>query len=144
MKIAKALKEKNKLAKELKSLHVKLSKNISHKKEVQPDYNANELMLQIEEKTNQLIAIKTAIQVANSPVHNKIFRLGELKSRAQLYKELKILKGTESSGGWGSTATVEYQSQISQKQLDEIVASIELEIEALQDELDYFNATTEI
>lgn len=143
MKIAKALKEKNRLAKELNKLNLRLTKNVSHKKDIEPDYKFNDLLVEIGEKTNELIELKTKIQRANSPVYDKIFKLGELKNQVKILKELKILKGQEPDR-WGSTSAIEYQSQTTQKEVDSLIEKIEGEIEKIQDELDYFNATTEI
>jgi ribosomal protein L29 len=80
MNVKKALKEKNRLVKEIQELYARLSQyNSVEVGNVRP-YSPKDMLEQINEKSNELVELKTKIHKANTPVYDKIFRLSELKS----------------------------------------------------------------
>jgi hypothetical protein len=142
MNLAKALKVKNKkLAEYSKTLQKVLAYN-SYDVTSKKDYNAKTLLQLAEVQLQQYVDFKTAIHKASEPVRHKIFMIGELKSYLSRINSLSTTEGVyrDRYAPEGSTFAVD----ITQLEKDEKIVEIETAIESLQDELDYFNATTEI
>jgi hypothetical protein len=93
------------------------------------------------EETNQLIELKTAIHRANTEVYDKIFRLSELKNLVKTLKKMDTQEGNVSRRGYGESMLLNYNVVINASDRDKMVKSYEDEIDALQDELDTYNAT---
>jgi hypothetical protein len=146
MNIKQALKRKNKLVKEISSEFEKLQKYNSIAEGMERVYDPQQAMDNYIRKTNQLIALKTAVHRANAPVYDKIFRLAELKSVISPVKRLDCQSGTvHSRGGYGSPSeTIVMTAIVSIIERDQLVEKLEAEIEMIQDDLDRWNATTEI
>ena len=146
MNIKQALKRKNKLVKEISSEFEKLQKYNSVVEGMERVYEPQQAMDNYIRKTNQLIALKTAVHRANAPVYDKIFRLAELKSVISQVKRLDCQSGTvHSRGGYGSPSeTIVMTAIVSIIERDQLVEKLEAEIEMIQDDLDRWNATTEI
>lgn len=142
MKVKQALKEKNKLATEIKSLY-DIARNHNSIEVGNPRrYSVKESLERAKELTKQLVELKAKIHKANAPVYDKIFMMAELKMSAKQIKLMGCEEGKVSER-YGSTVSVK-EVEIDILQRDTMVKSIELEIEKLQEELDYHNATTDI
>ena len=143
MKLTKALKLKNQLAGELTDLKDRLGKQNSRAATVPFDYDSREVLAALREKTGQLVAVKSAIAVANVAVYSRIFRLAELKGLVTLFKTLDVRHGVfREAGSFAQQAfEIEYVAQLKKSVVDGLVAELEAEISALQDELDEFNHT---
>jgi hypothetical protein len=142
MTVKRALKEKNKLVKEINDLYAKIKTYNSVSDDSEKPYSTKELMLNVDSKLNELVELKTKIHLANGPVYGKIFRMAELKSHVSKLSGLDCSSGKQKS--WAET---EYSNKISEIKIvdrDYLIKVAETEIEALQDELDEFNATTNI
>jgi len=141
MTIRRALKEKNKLVKELNDLYAKIKTYNSVSDDSEKPYSTKELMLNVDSKLNELVELKTKIHLANGPVYG-IFRMAELKSHVSKLSGLDCSSGKQKS--WAET---EYSNKVSEIKIvdrDRLIQIAESEIEKLQDELDEFNATTNI
>ena len=141
MKLTKALKLKNQLAGEITELKDRLAKQNSRASTVPFDYDANQVLGNLRSKVDELVTVKSAIASANLPVYPRIFRLAELKGVVALLKSLDTRQGIYKEGGAYSLGIieVEYVAQLKKAATDELVAELEAEISALQDELDEFN-----
>jgi hypothetical protein len=145
MKINQALKHKNKLVKEVTKLNDKFKKSNTWTEPNVPTYDAKEMFSQLLAKTDELIKHKSKLSVATTPIVEKILRMNELKSFiSNTLNVLSCQNGFTTTGYGSSERTVTVVSSINQKQKDELVAKYESEIESLQDEIDTFNATTDI
>ena len=147
MNIKKALKEKNRLVKEIQDLHLRVATyNSVEVGNVRP-YSAKESMELLNQKSNELVELKTKIHRANGSVYQHIFRLSELKSMAARMKSLNCQEGKVSQRNrWDVTEgqpTV-MVAEIGIVERDEMVKHIEAQIEEIQDILDTHNAVTEI
>jgi len=142
MTLKRALKEKNKLVKELNDLYAKIKTYNSVAEDGEKPYSTKELMLNVDSKLNELIELKTKIHLANGPVYGKIFRMAELKSHVSKLNNLDCSSGKQKS--WGGTEYTNKVSEIKVRDRDYFIKVAETEIEKLQDELDEFNATTNI
>jgi hypothetical protein len=143
MKLAKALKLKNKLAGDVARL-----KDLLGKQNVRPtkqafDYNNTEVLADLRAKTEELVKVKAAIAAANSEIYDKIFRLAELKGLVVVLNGLDTRHGVflEHGNYGGEPAEVEFVAQLKKVQVDKLVDEFQAEIQVLQDSLDEFNHT---
>lgn len=142
MKLFQALKEKKKIASEIAMLKHRVSENNSFVKGNEQDYSAKDTLELIFKKESELVNLKVKIQVANQPIMDKIFRLAELKGRAQFLKSVPTNKGVVKNRY--SDEAVEYTVEVQKTELDELINQATAEIYAIQDELDIYNHTTDI
>jgi hypothetical protein len=142
MTVKRALKEKNKLIKEINELYTKIKTYNSVSDDSEKPYSTKELLSNIDSKLNELVELKTKIHLANGPVYDKIFRMAELKSHVSKLNQLDCSSGKQKS--WGDTEYTNKVSEIKIVDRDYLIKVSEEEIEKLQDELDEFNATTNI
>ena len=145
MIIKKALKEKNRLVKEILDLHTKVATyNSVEVGNVRP-YSAKESMELLNQKSNELVELKTKIHRANDLVYQHIFRLSELKSMITRIKNLDCNEGVVNDYYTmkRETPTIK-SSEISIVERDDMVKHMEGQIEEIQDILDNHNQITEI
>ncbi len=145
MNIRQGLKEKNKLVKEIQDLHVRLATyNSVEVGNVRP-YSPKETMELINQKSNELVELKTKIHKANVPVYQHIFRLSELKSMITRIRNLDCNEGTVQDyySRNRETPTVK-ETEITIVERDEMVKHMEGQIEEIQDILDNHNQITNI
>ena len=144
MKLNQALKQKKRLAGDIQTIKDLLETQNVKPKEQPFDYDVAELLTDLDKKMAQIIAVKAAIAVANQAIHEKIFKLAELKGIVTMLKALDTRNGVfkEGGGGYGADAyDVEYVAQLGKTDVDQRVKDLETEINDLQDQLDEFNAT---
>lgn len=142
MTIAKALKLKNRLIKEITDLTNLATTHNSTEVDNEFRYNVRELLTKLESKMDELVELKTKIHTANLPVYDKIFRMAELKGRIASIRRMDTSEG-KTMERFGTGAMVK-KVQMNVAEKDEYVTNIQNEIDNLQDELDAFNATTSI
>ena len=142
MTLKRALKQKNKLIKEINELYAKIKTYNSIPEESEKPYSTKELLLNVDSKLNELVELKTKIHLANGPVYDKIFRLAELKSHVSKLNSIDCSSGKQKS--WGDTEYTNKVSEIKIADRDYLVKLCEDQIEKLQDELDEYNATINI
>ena len=145
MNIRQALKEKNKLVKEIQDLYVRISQYNSVEVGAQRPYSSKELMEIVNQKSNQLVELKTEIHRANAPVYDKIFRLSELKSTITRIKNLDCTEGVSNDYYSRNRENPPVKTaEISIIERDEMVKHMEEQIETIQDILDTHNQNTQI
>lgn len=145
MNIRQALKEKNKLVKEIQDLYVRISQYNSVEVGAQRPYSSKELMEIVNQKSNQLVELKTEIHRANAPVYDKIFRLSELKSTITRIKNLDCTEGVSNDYYSRNRENPPVKTaEISIIERDEIVKHMEEQIETIQGILDTHNQNTHI
>lgn len=145
MNIKKALKEKNRLVKEIQDLHVRVAAyNSIEVGNVRP-YSAKESMEKINQLSNELVELKTNIHRANAPIYHHIFRLSELKSMITRIKNLDCNEGSVQDYYSRNRETpLVKETEISIVERDEMVKHMEGQIEEIQDILDNHNQVTQI
>jgi len=145
MKLAKALKLKNKLAGEVAHLKEVLTEQNSRSSKQKFDYDNKQVLADLRAKIAELVATKAAIGAANAEVYPKIFRLAELKGLATTLKALSTKEGVYAESlGYAQSVEVEYIAQIKKAEVDKLAQELETEIQELQDALDEFNFTRSI
>ncbi len=143
MKIAKALKLKNKLAGDVAQLKDLLAKQNVRSTKQKFDYDNKHVLADLRRKVDELVKTKAAIAAANAEVYDKIFRMAELKGLATTLDSLDTKHGVFHEGGrFGEPGyEVEYDAQLKKVEVDKLVAELQAEIQSLQDALDEFNFT---
>lgn len=145
MNIRQALKEKNKLVKEIQDLYVRISQYNSVEVGAHRPYSPKQLMEIVNVKSNYLVDLKTKIHIANAPVYDKIFRLSELKSTITRIKNLDCTEGVSNDYySRNRENPLVKTAEISIVERDEMVRFMEEQIETIQDILDTHNQNTEI
>ena len=142
MKLAKALKQKNKLAGEVAQLKELLTQQNSRSTKQKFDYDNQQVLGELRTKVDELIKTKAAIGAANAEIYAQIFRLAELKGLVATLKALPTKEGVYvESLGYAQSVEVEYAAQLKKAEVDKLTQDLETEIQALQDALDEFNFT---
>ena len=139
MKLAKALKLKNKL---LKEYNVTLSRTISSN-----CYDVDNSAVLLEEaivQRDKYVSLKAAIHSTSEPIRKKIFELGELKSFLGKINSLHTTEGIVKESSYSGGTVKTYAADISEQRKQEIIKSVEESIENIQEEIDVFNATTDL
>ncbi|MCD6434836.1 MAG: hypothetical protein J7L15_00380 [Clostridiales bacterium] len=145
MKLAKALKEKNRLVKKIRELQVDISTYNSVVSDSEREVDIKSLMTELDQKVNELIVLKTKIFEASRPIRESIFRLSELKSKTSFLSGIDTTRGkVRSRHVMSSDATVEYNAVLTKIDVDSLIENSENEIDSIQEEIDTFNHTAEI
>lgn len=142
MNIKQALKLKNKLVANIKECYTVIQTQNSIEKGNPRRYSIAAKMDEVMKYTNELVEIKRHIHNANQPVFEKIFLMAELKGMVKELKRMSVEEGKQSDRY--SMNSSEKEVEITVLERDRRVKDLEETIEKLQDELDTFNAVTEI
>lgn len=143
MKLSKALKLKNR---KLKDYTETLNKAViynSYDVDSKQVYNSQGMMDQAISLKDDYVALKTAIHSTSEPIRSKIFMMGELKTFLSKIKNLDTKEGVQKEG-YREITTRTYVASINEDGKNSLIKNIEDQIETLQDEIDNFNATTEL
>jgi hypothetical protein len=143
MKVKQALKYKKKLASKMNQEFSKVQMYNSVEEGSARVYDVVESMRNWLTMSEELVELKTKLHLANAPVYGKIFRMSELKSQLSNLKQLDCVDGKHFDR-YGRGEAVVKTAKISVLEKDQLVLTIEEEIERLQEELDEHNATTSI
>jgi hypothetical protein len=145
MNIKKALKEKNRLVKEIQDLQVRVATYNSIEVGNKRPYSVRESLEKLNSLSNELVELKTKIHLANAPIYKHIFRLSELKSMITRIKNLDCNEGIVNDYYTRNRETpLVKEVEISIVERDEMVKHMEGQIEEIQDILDNHNQITEI
>lgn len=146
MNLTKALKEKKKLVKKASEAFMRFQSFNSREEGSSVSYDPEKSYNEWISITDQLIDLKARIQRANSPIVDKIMRMGELKSMASNLRGLNVRSGSVRERGYGANpeTVVIYSAYMDIVARDEKIKSMEEEIEKLQEEIELHNATTKI
>lgn len=142
MNIKQALKEKNKLVKQISESFSKVQSYNSVEAGSNRPYDPVASLEEWKNNIDKLIDLKTRIHRANAKVYDKIFRLAELKSMVKQLKSVNCQEGKISN--YRREEPLIMESAISLVEKDTMVKAYEAEIEKLQEELDAHNAKTSV
>ena len=145
MTIKQALKEKNKLTKQVNSLVVRIQKYNSMEEGSIRTYDPGEDMDNLVKTVSDLVTLKNQIHMANQKVYSKIFRLSEYKGLVKYLRSIDCTEGkTNESRRFGESTTIIKTTVFNQVEMDNLITYYESEIEKIQEELDVHNATAHI
>ena len=144
MTIKQALKQKNKLIKQIAENTKLMQQYNSVEVGNQRPYSTITLLGQILKDTAELSNLKARIHGANTPVLEKIFWMAEMKSIITALKKMDCTEGKSNKDRYRMESELVLTSEISLVKRNEEIKLLESKIEKIQDELDHFNAVTEI
>ena len=144
MTIKQALKQKNKLVKNIAENTKLMQQHNSVEVGNQRPYSSMELYTEIKKDTQELASLKAKIHIANTPVMKDIFWMSEMKSIIASLKKMDCTEGRSNRDRFRMESEVVLTSEISLVSRNQEVKMLEAKIEEIQDKLDTFNATTEI
>ena len=146
MKLAKALKEKNRLAGDICRIKSLIQRENSRNIASTSKTDRAKLWEELAKTMTSLIAVKTAIFKANVGIYEKIVLMSELKIKAQWITSLNTADGAIESPNFNGEGVIvtTYDAHIKQADIDQMTVDLQNEIVALQDEIDEYNATVTI
>jgi hypothetical protein len=144
MTIKQALKLKNKLVKNIAENTKLMQQFNSVEVGNQRPYSTSLLYEKIQEDSRELASLKSKIHIANTPVMEDIFLMSEMKSIIAALKKMDCTEGKSNRDRYRMESEVVLTSEISLVKRNDVIKTMELKIEIIQDKLDTFNATTEI
>jgi hypothetical protein len=144
MTIKQALKQKNKLVKNIVENTKLIQQHNSVEVGNQRPYSTQMLYEEIQKDTQELASLKAKIHIANTPVMQSIFWMSEMKSTIASLKKMDCTEGKSNRDRYRMESEVVLTSEISLVNRNQEIKLLESKIEEIQDKLDTFNATTEI
>jgi len=141
MNIKQALKLKNKLKGKIRVTMSRLRRYNIYQENLERPYDPRVLLKELEDLIKELIDLKSRIAEANRPIQKQIYRLSELKG---MCSELSALSCEKHFTYENREAPVLKVPIIELQEKDQMVLSLELEIESIQDQLDHFNHVTTV
>lgn len=141
MYIYQAMREKKKLAGKIAKLEQTLQSNNSVMDGNTRNYDPNKVLAEIVERKLDLVRLKTAIMAASAPIFSKIMARDEYKG---LIRSIQSLNCSEGIVHRGMGEPVKYTAAIGELARDGMVEKYEKAVEAIQEEIDKFNYTTEV
>jgi hypothetical protein len=144
MTIKQALKQKNKLIKNIAENTKLMQQHNSVEVGNQRPYSSVQLYKEIQKDTKELASLKAKIHIANTPVMEDIFWMSEMKSTIAALKKMDCTEGKSSRDRYRMDSELVLTSEISLVSRNQEIKMLEAKIEEIQDKLDTFNATTEI
>jgi hypothetical protein len=144
MKLAKALKQKNVLVKEIVELQNKFKIYNSFIEGTDIPYPSDKSLETLVAKQAELVDLKMKIFKANMPIQDKIFKIAECKTIITTLRSTSSKSG-QWKNGYGSEATFDkYVATLDLLTIDKLIKNNEDVIDALQEEIDAYNHNTEI
>ncbi len=147
MTIARALKEKERVARKLRAARETLSRVNSIVMGMKRPVDAEEIFESVQRLQNRYLEFKKAIAVANAGISAQLTEMLVVRAEKEYYEKLDC-KEISHHGEWETSAdgskvlrTVPFDAYINEGKRQEIVAALEQRLDDLQDEVDAFNAT---
>lgn len=144
MKLAKALKEKKRLAAEVAHLKNKINSYNSYIKDsnVPQKFNVIEMYSTLQSKVQDLVNLKIVINEANKEIQPLIFLLSEYKAMIAFLNILNTREGIEPASF--SKGEVFHEVQIDALKKENLIKEFQDKADNIQDKIDTYNYTTEV
>jgi len=146
MNLSQALKKKNRLAGEIARLQQILQRENARRNDNPSKVDRKQILDQIILTSKELGYLKADIAKANVGIYPALERMAEYKSLIAFYQSLPKRDGEEIVfvGRDQEKLTYTWDSFITQEECDKEVVKLQQIINELQDEVDHYNATTQI
>lgn len=146
MNLSQALKQKNRLAGELVRQQQILQRENARRSDSVSKVDRSAVWAKIQQLSEELGVLKGKITTANIGIYPLLERMAELKSRIGFLNTLPKREGEEVTfvGRDQEKVTYTWDSLINQQKTDEMVAGLQVDINTLQDQVDAYNATTQV
>ena len=146
MKIHQVLKQKNRLAGEVASLEAIARRENSRRSDNPSTIECGKIFAELTKTRKLLVEIKGAIAKASAPIAEKLALLAEGKAEKTFLESLPTREGVELvtvSHGL-PPERLEWKAERNRALVDALRAAAQVRINELQDEIDLFNAVTDI
>ena len=147
MTIARALKEKERVARKLKSARETLGRVNSVMVGLKRPVDPKEAFEAVQRLQNRFLEIKKAIAAANAGISAQLTEMLVVRAEKEYYEKLDCRESSP-RGEWETSndgsrvwRTEEFDVYINEGKRKEIVEALEQRLDDLQDEVDAFNAT---
>lgn len=140
--LARALKEKNRLVKQVKTLREQIAKYNSVVAGSDKPFDVPERFADYERAAMRLAKLKAAIQGANAPIYGHITEMAELRGMVAFLQMLDTKSGRNVYGYQGEI--VEYEVALDALKVEAELSRIEARLDDLQDQVDAFNSSTKL
>jgi len=141
--LAKALNLKNRQSQQIAKLHAIVTAHNSRLVGSAVPHDVRAVYDQIGIESERLVAIKTAISLANAPIQDAIYRMAELKGQIAMLRRLTTTSGRYMPP-FGMQEPQEYEATLDAAEVEREIQRLENEIDDLQDRLDQHNATVRV
>jgi len=144
MNLAQALKQKNRLAGELVRQQQILTRENARRSDMVSTVDREAVWCRIIQLSDELGELKGKITTANIGIYPLLERMAELKSRIAYVHGLPKREGEEITfvGRDQEKLVYKWDTYINQTKTDALVATLQTQINELQDKVDQFNAVT--
>lgn len=144
MNIAKALKVKNRLAGEVSKLMEQVKRENSRRNDNPSTVDVAKLFEKLTETRGKLVKLKAGINIASAPAAELLVAMDELKGHMNWLCGLPTREGQEIVPIRDQAVGYQWTAFVNRERLDELIAKHQEEINKLQDQIDDFNAKTDI
>lgn len=147
MKLAKALKVKNRMAGDIQKMMKTASEHNSHLKDNEPEFDVREIWNQVIKSIDEFVILKANISKANSEIYESIFRISELKGLIVFLGSINTQHGADEASyrfGSDSDHVIRHVATFREKEVSEMIVILQSEIDGLQDRIDEYNHVTMI
>jgi hypothetical protein len=144
MKLSKALKEKKRLAAEIAHLKNLINSKNSYLEgsNVPEKFDVKELYGKLQGKIQDLVNLKIVINEANRDIQPMIYLLGEYKAMISFLSILNVQEGVVPASYNRGENT--FEVQFDELKREEMLKEYQDKADALQDEIDTYNYTTDV
>ena len=142
--IARALKEKNRVAGRLAKARKLVGKENSKEKKVPRGVDVKAAYAEAKMLRDRLVTIKTAIAVANQPIVGRIVELAEVKAEIAYLSALDVQEGVFEESSYAGKLVKEYDVVLTRAEVLAEVDALQRRADELQDALDEFNAFVKV
>jgi len=140
--LSKALKSKNRQVRLVNDLKKRIQEHNSVVEGTRRPFDIEKTYQELKSAVDKLVEIKAAINAANGPIQQHIYRMAELRGLAQFLRNMHVQEGAVYQ--YGMTAPANYEATFNAADIEELVQQLEAEADDLQDEVDAHNATVRI
>jgi peptidoglycan hydrolase CwlO-like protein len=140
--LSQALKAKSRLAKQIKDQWAIVVKFNSVIEGTERPASMTTTYQEIRANQEKLAALKAAIQAANTPITETLYRMGELRGTLAMFGALTTTHG-KAPFAYGMEMPT-YDAELKSQWVMEETARLQAELDRLQDEVDAFNASTRL
>jgi hypothetical protein len=140
--LAKALKLKNRLAGRLSKVNVDIQMHNSRLAEQPQIVSVSQAYERRRNIVDSLVALKSAVVRANSPIQEALIRQGELRAEIEFLGNIHVMDGVQKHSYQGGD--IHYVAQLKKENIDTLTSNLEKQIDAIQDQIDEHNHATKI
>lgn len=145
MNIAQALKEKNRLLKKITGITAQIKSSNRHRADLRNIPDVSALVATLEKLQGELVALKGRIAVASAKIQPKLAKMDTIRQFSAMLETLNTDESPDvTHRGYQNVQEIPVVVQMGRQVVDAKKEALTAELDALQDEVDTFNATTQV